>query len=293
MKKALKSIAFALLSAAMLFNFAACSSDDDSGSDDGGSTTVKLPESVGENPFKGKTLQLSSSYTSTKYKFSDKTVDKSDSIADALGETETYSYTYNAEKSVIYLKLKKVSMSYSGKTYSYSSANDWAKLASKLGNLSADELEYEKAQMADDFATIKTYKYTITDDSIDLDKYFDGQFPTEEKFYIVNKPEGEDVTLKGTCLKFAKSYSEWREARLNFSNDSFTGTAFEVTYSYYSNDAKKIGTVKGTYALSSEEGTNYFNEPVTDWYLTLKLTEVPEGLESYKDKEIKLHYEQD
>ena len=29
MKKALKSIAFALLSAAMLFNFAACSSDDD------------------------------------------------------------------------------------------------------------------------------------------------------------------------------------------------------------------------------------------------------------------------
>lgn len=292
MKKALKSIAFALFSAAMLFNFAACSSDDDSGSDDGGSTTVKLPESVGENPFKGKTLK---DYGKS-YKFSDKTVDKTDdkTVDETDGSyTETYGYTYNAETSVIYLKLKKVSMSYGGKTYSYSSANDYVKQASKLGNLSADELEYEKAQMADDFATIKTYKYTITDDSIDLDKYFDGQFPTEEKFYIVNKPEGEDVTLKGTCLKFAKSYSEWREARLNFSNDSFTGTVFEVTYSYYSNDAKKIGTVKGTYALSSEEGTNYFNEPVTDWYLTLKLTEVPEGLESYKDKEIKLHYEQD
>ena len=284
MKKALKSIAFALFSAAMLFNFAACSSDDDSGSDDGGSTTVKLPESVGENPFKGKTLK---DYGKS-YKFSDKTVDETDG-----SYTETYGYTYNAETSVIYLKLKKVSMSYGGKTYSYSSANDYVKQASKLGNLSADELEYYKAQMADDFATIKTYKYTITDDSIDLEKYFDGQLPTEEKFYTTYDTEIKGVTLKGTCLNFNEGYTEWHEAYLNFSNDSFTGTIFEVTYSYYSNDAKKLGTIKGTYTLSSEEGKNIYGDAVTDWYLTLKLTEVPEGLESYKDKEIKLHYEQE
>lgn len=288
MKKALKSIAFALLSAAMLFNFAACSSDDDSGSDDGGSTTVKLPESVGENPFKGKTLK---DYGES-YKFSDKTVDKTVDKTDG-SYTETYGYTYNAETSVIYLKLKKVSMSYGGKTYSYSSANDWAKLASKLGNLSTDELEYQKAQMADDFATIKTYKYTITDDSIDLEEYFDGQLPTEEKFYTTYGTEIKYVTLKGTKLEFNESRTDYNEAYLKFSNDSFSGTAFHVIYERYESTKTKLGTIKGTYTLSSEEGTNYLNETVTNWYLTLKLTEVPEGLESYKDKEIKLHYEQE
>ncbi len=276
MKKALKSIAFALLSAAMLFNFAACSSDDDSGSDDGGSTTVKLPESVGENPFKGKTLK---DYGKS-YKFSDKTVDETGG-----SYTETYGYTYNTETSVIYLKLKKISYG----SVSYSSASEMLKGT----NLSSADFEDYKNQLEDDFATIKTYKYTITDDSIDLEEYFDGQLPTEVKFFTTYGTEIKYVTLEGTKLEFNESRTDYNAAYLNFSNDSFSGTAFHVIYEGFESTKTKLGTIKGTYTLSSEEGKNIYGDAVTDWYLTLKLTEVPEGLESYKDKEIKLHYEQE
>lgn len=117
MKKALKSIAFALLSAAMLFNFAACSSDDDdSDSGSGGdSPSVKpatLPQVEGPNPLSGSTFEDkedSGDYTIYKFGSDTYTVTGEHSTieynlnVDVLEKSEiTYKYVVDSANSMIY-----------------------------------------------------------------------------------------------------------------------------------------------------------------------------------------------
>lgn len=116
MKKALKSIAFALLSAAMLFNFAACSSDDDSDSGSGGDApSVKpatLPQVEGPNPLSGSTFEDkedSDDYTIYKFGSDTYTVTGEHSTTennlnvDVLEKSEiTYKYVVDSANSMIY-----------------------------------------------------------------------------------------------------------------------------------------------------------------------------------------------
>ena len=106
MKKTFKKISFALLSAAILFNFAACSSGDGDSSGSGleipPATPVTLPKSSGENPFKGKSLTVDRGYESSHtktYKFSDNgtSVDVNETYNGVLESTTSYTYTYDAE----------------------------------------------------------------------------------------------------------------------------------------------------------------------------------------------------
>ena len=285
MKKALKSISAVLLAGAMLFNFAACSGDDDDNSDGGtGTPVVTLPDSKGENPFAGKTFssnQGKESYKMT-YTFSDKTVKYiEDDTEDGVKETKTFNYTYDANKSLLYLSLINIKTESGGKTYSWSSAGELLRLQASVGySITGDEYDFQKVQATNDFSLLYTYKYKITDEEIELDAYFDGKLPTYENFYFYDSTV--DIELWRNTLEIEPNGLEIRYKGFpTFTTDSFEVTIFKVERDSNRNKTyKKIGTIKGTYKT---EGTGTDNCKII-----LTFTEMPDELSSYKDKEITL-----
>lgn len=285
MKKALKKISFALFSAAILFTFAACSSgDDNSGSGDTPVSPVTLPEATGENPFKGKTFSSNKSKESDKmtYTFSDKTVKYiEDYTEDGVKETKTFNYTYDANKSLLYLSLINIKTESGGKTYSWSSAGELLRLQASVGySITGDEYDFQKVQATNDFSLLYTYKYKITDEEIELDAYFDGKLPTYENFYFYDSTV--DIELWKNTLEIEPNGSEIRYKGFpTFTTDSFEVTIFKVERDSNRNKTyKKIGTIKGTYKT---EGTGTENCKII-----LTFTEMPEELSSYKDKGVTL-----
>lgn len=285
MKKTFKKISFALLSAAILFNFAACSSGDGDSSGSGleipPATPVTLPESSGENPFKGKTF-TNNSYTETTFIFSETSVVVIEK--DENYETQnTYAYTYDADNSLLYLNLKKVQNTFDNKTYSWSSTSEYINLmlSNPSGNKpSADAIAYDTASTNNDFSLLNTYKYTITGNEIKLTSYFNGQLPTNDSFYFYDYQSGLNISSNSNRFLIENDNSEIRyEGFPTFTADTFTVTIFKTKKKDYENYTK-IGTIKGTYKT---EGTGTDNCKII-----LTFTEMPEELSSYKDKEITL-----
>lgn len=285
MKKAFKKISFALLSAAILFNFAACSSGDGDSSGSGleipPATPVKLPESSGENPFKGKTF-TTNSYTETTFIFSETSVVVIEKGEDY--ETQnTYAYTYDADNSLLYLNLKKIQNTFDNKTYSWSSTSEYINLmlSNPSGNKpSADAIAYDTASANNDFSLLNTYKYTITGNEIKLTSYFNGQLPTNDSFYFYDYQSGLNISSNSNRFLIENDNSEIRyEGFPTFTADTFTVTIFKTKKKDYENYTK-IGTIKGTYKT---EGTGTDNCKII-----LTFTEMPEELSSYKDKEVTL-----
>ena len=247
MKKALKFISVALLAGAMLFNFTACSDDDD---DDGGSSSssISLPASVGENPFNGKTLKISDY---KEYKFAADTYTFTDEDSNVI----VYSYTYDADKSLIYSAVKKVTYKEDGQEFSWSNASEYESLAKSWGESGA-ELEKNVAEEKAQFSTKITQEYVISGDSIELSDYFDGSLPSNVCFY--NYSSDFDVEIESGELEIKIGSTKYK-AYPTFKDGSFSGKVFK----------------RGANREYSSAGT-------------IKCTEVPEDLASYKDKEITL-----
>ncbi|MBR1614030.1 MAG: hypothetical protein IJ673_00980 [Treponema sp.] len=290
-----KKILAALSAAALLATtalFASCSDDEDD--DKNGTAYVTLPESVGENPLKGKTWQITSTENEEEmtisWAFTDTTATNTESETD-YQHIYTYMYSYDANQNLLYLALQSESTRFleDGEwiSYSWSSAEEYVELAKK-----EDEKAWESVSEAGkecyleyfkrDFSTRRVRKYTIGDDgSLTLKRYFDGNLPTKCWFYKdIDEDElpsgftSGDITLEGITLwnKSEDSYINY-DYFLSFNSESktFSGTMYSSTSAGVDwADATKLGTVTGTYTT---EGIG-----TSGCKVTLTFTSLPDGV---------------
>lgn len=280
MKKLTKSI-MAAGAVCLALSFAACSEDDEGGTPE---TKVELPESKGENPFTGKSWKKESSgegySASTTYAFESKTVTKTDAwnYGEDSGNSETtYRYTYDAEKSLVYLVPSKFSgTAQNGKEYSYSSVSEAEALLKEYG-YTGDNFAAEKAGIAADFATKTVYKYEIADKALKLTEYFDGTlFPISAEVGRYDSESGHEIGLSGGKISVSKNSEEGGEEEYSvyptFEGGTFSGTVYSVGEDEETDSRTftSVGTVSGTYAAS---GTGTENCKVT-----LKFTALPDSV---------------
>lgn len=264
MKKIAKLI-MAAGAVCLALSFAACSEDDEGGTPE---TKVELPESKGENPFTGKSWKKESSgegySASTTYAFESGTVTKTDAWNDGedSGNSETtYKYTYDTEKSLVYLVPSKFSgTAQNGKEYSYSSVSEAEALLKEYG-YTGDNFAAEKAGIAADFATKTVYKYEIADKALKLTEYFDGTFPSNSGFRVHDSESRLSLKLREGEIEFFKDSAESGEDAEyeiypTFEGGTFSGTVYSVGEDEETDSRTftSVGTVSGTYA-SSGTGT--------------------------------------
>lgn len=259
MKKIAKSI-MAAGAVCLALSFAACSEDDEGGTPE---TKVELPASKGENPFAGKSWKKESSgegySASTTYAFESGTVTKTDAWNDGedSGNSETtYKYTYDTEKSLVYLVPSKFSgTAQNGKEYSYSSVSEAEALLKEYG-YTGENFAAEKAGIAADFATKTVYKYEIADKALKLTEYFDGTFPISAEFGRYNSESGLEIGFSGGKISVSKNSEEGGEEEYSvyptFKDGTFSGTVYSVGEDEETDSRTftSVGTVSGTYVAS-------------------------------------------
>lgn len=280
MKKLTKSI-MAAGAVCLALSFAACSEDDEGGTPE---TKVELPASKGENPFAGKSWKKESSgegySASTTYAFESKTVTKTDAwnYGEDSGNSETtYRYTYDAEKSLVYLAPSKFSgTAQDGKEYSYSSVSEAEALMKEM-EYTGDKLSWAKASVSAVFATTTVYKYDIADKTLKLTEYFDGTFPSNSSFRVHDSESRLSLKLREGEIEFFKHSAESGEDAEyeiypTFKDGTFSGTVYKNVYDEDTEESTctNVGTASGTYASS---GTGTENCKVT-----LKFTALPDSV---------------
>ena len=284
-----KKILAALSAAALLATtalFASCSDDEDD--DKNGTAYVTLPESVGENPLKGKTWQCTSGSGkwTVKWAFTDTTATYTESETDHTN-IETYKYSYDANQKLLYLAFQSESWTEDGETTSWSSVEEYEELIKKEAeeygeSLSDVELECELEWVKQEFSTLEVNKYTIDDDgSLKLEDYFDGNLPTKCDFY---KSFGEselpsEYTSGSILLDQIRLEDSDRTDYRYYYDLSFNSEAKTFSGNMYSwkrpegedlGDTTKLGTVKGSYTT---EGTR-----TSGCKVTLTFTALPDGV---------------
>ena len=283
-----KKILAALSATALLATtalFASCSDDEDD--DKNGTTYVTLPESVGENPLKGKTWQIENDEegSTCSWKFTDTTATYTKSKTD-YQDIYTYKYSYDANQKLLYLALQSEGWTEDGETTSWSSVKEYEEQMKKESeeegwSVSEATIECELEDVKQEFSTLEVNKYTIDDDgSLKLEDYFDGNLPTKCSFYK-NIDESE-LTEEYTYGR-VRSYDIWLEDSENMYRYeyflSFNSEAKTFRGNMYSQkrprgedwgDATKLGTVTGTYTT---EGIG-----TSGCKVTLTFTEIPDGV---------------
>ena len=288
-----KKILAALSAAALLATtalFASCSDDED---DDGKNGTVyaTLPESVGENPFKGKTWQYTSGSGKRTYKWSftdtTATYTKSDESETYYTNIETYKYSYDANQKLLYLAFQSESWTEDGETTSWSSVEEYEELIKKEAeeygeSLSDVELECELEWVKQEFSTLEVNKYTIDDDgSLTLEDYFDGNLPTKCDFYkefgeseLPSEYTSGDISLDEIWFEDSDrtDYRYYYDLSFNSEAKTFSGKLYSQTSAVEEewSDITKLGTVTGTYTT---EGIG-----TSGCKVTLTFTELPDGV---------------
>lgn len=201
-------------------------------------STVKLPESVGENPFTGKTFTITDEETA---KFSSNTVEFITTKTSESYTTE-YFYTYDAEKSVLYLAL----CSYSDDDMSYSSISEAVSFIKGLdvSGLSEGFLDQWAAEITAKFNTLTSYKYTISDSSLTLDAYFAGTLPSNVLFRTdFNSNPGFELEYGNLYFSTNDSSGSYSCSPTFKSDGTFSGTLYKIDSEEYTN----LGTISGTY----------------------------------------------
>ena len=280
-----KKILAALSAAALLATtalFSSCSDDEDD--DKNGTAYVTLPESVGENPLKGKTWQIENDEegATCSWKFTDTTATYTYSRTDYT-DIETFKYSYDANQNLLYLALQSESVTDDGKTFSWSSVEEYEEQMKKWyeeegESLSDVELESELEYFKQEFSTLEVNKYTIGEDgSLTLERYFDGNLPTACRFY---KSFGEsELTSEYTHVSIGLDYISLSTSDKGYEYDyplsfnteakTFSGNMYDLTE--VSGDfATKLGTVTGTYTT---EGIG-----TSGCKVTLTFKELPGGV---------------
>ena len=286
-KKILAALsAAALLAAGALF--ASCSDDEDD--DKNGTAYVTLPESVGENPLKGKTWQYTSGSgkRTDKWAFTDTTATYTESNESETDYQDiyTYKYSYDANQNLLYLALQSEGWTEDGETISWSSVEEYEELAKKESeeegwSVSEATIECELESIKQEFSTLEVKKYTIGEDgSLTLEDYFDGKLPTACGFY--KSFDESDLPSEYTYGR-VRLYDIWLEDSENMYRYkyflSFNSEAKTFRGNMYSQkrprgedwgDATKLGTVTGTYTT---EGIG-----TSGCKVTFTFTALPDGV---------------
>ena len=175
---------------------------------------------------------------------------------DSGNSETTYKYTYDTEKSLVYLVPSKFSgTAQNGKEYSYSSVSEAESLLKEYG-YTGDNFAAEKAGIAADFATTTVYKYDIADKTLKLTEYFDGTFPISVEFGRYDSESGLAIWLLGGKISVSKNSEEGGEEEYfvypTFKDGTFTGTVYSVGEDEETDSRTftSVGTVSGTYAAS-------------------------------------------
>lgn len=176
--KFVKAFAFASVLALVVCMVIGCSNASDSGSGNGGSggggsgstnLKAKLPASVGEDPFNGKTYQYSSAIYKAEFKDGVLTITKSDA------PYYTYHYSYDATNKRLYCIFRSITKD--GKTYddvkAYVTKND-ALLTSPLVGYTKDYVRDNAAALIVCYTQLYSFSYEQSDSSLTLTPYFNG-----------------------------------------------------------------------------------------------------------------------
>ena len=286
-----KKILAALSAAALLATtalFSSCSDDEDD--DKNGTAYVTLPESVGENPLKGKTWKRTitehEEEVTISWSFTDTTATYTESETDSK-YIETYKYSYDANQNLLYLALQSESNSWTedGKTTSYS----WSSVEEYKEQLKEEVEEYGESISEDaierfieytkqEFSTLEVNKYTIGEDgSLTLERYFDGNLPTAcyfrkhfDQSELTSDYTHVSISLEDIGLSNSeKSYEYDYPLSFNSEAKTFSGSMYDLT-GVSGDFATKLGTVTGTYFT---EGTG-----TSGCKVTLTFTEIPDGV---------------
>ena len=289
-----KKILAALSAAALLATtalFASCSDDEDD--DKNGTAYVTLPESVGENPLKGKTWKYqytdtygdgSDSWSGT-WSFTDTTATYTDSETD-YKHIYTYKYSYDANQKLLYLALQSEGWTEDGETISWSSVEEYEEEMKKESeeegwSVSEATIECELEDVKQEFSTRGVKKYTIGDDgSLTLEDYFDGNLPTKCDFYkdfgeseLPSEYTSGSISLDEIWLEDSENMYRY-EYFLSFNSEAktFRGNMYSQKRPRGEDwgDATKLGTVKGSY-ITEGIGTSCCK-------VTLTFTEIPDGV---------------
>lgn len=244
-----------------------------SGKTEGGSSattpTVTLPESVGTNPFSGKTFTVEGS-SSEKMRTWTFTNDAATETYTRIKNNETktensiYRYSYDSNQNLLFLSFKSFSGENRGITYSFSSLEEYEEVLRMYSGLSEVELESELAVCANQFATMVVYKYEISGSSISLIDYFYGTLPTTASFRTsdnkISLKKGEGIWLwpEGST----GNGDGYHRIAPVYNDGTFTGKLS------YNNEI--IGSIEGTYTTSGK-GTSGCS-------ITLTFTKLPESV---------------
>lgn len=250
--KKLNRILFSILFASLVLPFASCGDDEEE--DD--TPKASLPTSVGENIFSGKTFTYEDEHENVStLKFKESTVVFTEEDDDGTYE-KTYQYSYDTEKSILYLAFQSISGTEAGEAFSLSNADEYVAYRKK-------ELESEGVELTEDYllflsedgkdwfsGNVDEYKYEITGDVISLEDYFDGNLPTECKFYSADGSVRVSDKIKLDVLEHGDSavYECFRTVNCSYSDGKFSGNI----YGEFNHDDgyKLLGKVEGTYSTS-------------------------------------------
>ncbi|MBR1614610.1 MAG: hypothetical protein IJ673_03925, partial [Treponema sp.] len=262
-----------------------CSDDEDD--DKNGTAYATLPESVGENPLKGKTWQRTSENRAYKWSFSDTTATYTTESKTDYTEIETYKYSYDANQNLLYLAFQSESWTEDGETTSWSSVEEYEELIKKEAeeygeSLSDVDLEIELEYCKQVFSTREVKKYTIgEDDSLKLEDYFDGNLPTKCSFYkdfgeseLPSEYTSGSILLDQIRLEDSDrtDYRYYYDLSFNSKAKTFSGKLYSQTSAVEEewSDITKLGTVTGTYTT---EGIG-----TSGCKVTLTFTALPDGV---------------
>lgn len=285
-KKILAAVSIVALAASAAF-FASCTDDED----DEKITTphATLPESVGANPFAGKTWEMSD--ISDGQEVDSECWEFSDTMAtwrheyyrdrELFADNYVYNYSYNADENLLYLSFQSASGTDDGGEWSYASLEVCKKLAEARGwSPVATEMKLEWVEQ--EFSLLEIKKYTIDGNTLKLEDYFDGSLPTlcefEKKFTEDELPYEDSsnsyghVGLDEVWLLDETGHETGHDYCYNptFKNGSFSGTAYDFNGDEMT--AVKLGIISGTYTTS---GSGTAESGCT---VTLNFTSIPSGI---------------
>lgn len=275
MLKRLKKIALLFVSILVLFSGMSCSSGDDNDgntntenesnnnnnnnnnnagnnnnadNNDGENNTDELPESVGTNPFAGKTF-IVGEYEDIEYRFTENKVTVVE-VYDGIEEVyATFNYTYDIEKQLLYMEVDVNSV--------YGSMDEAIEYMISVGVEESDtDLLMVSAQ------AIELSKYEIDGNKLRLADAYD---PNDLRT-IDGANDDVDYYYGNIYFDIYDSENISYSAFIKYDGNNFSGSIYLYEYNEEEDleSYTKKGEIKGTYSIDSENDT-----------FTLTVTECP------------------
>ncbi len=241
---------------------------------------INLPESVGQNPFAGRVFTTSdgngnnTSLSTWSFTNNKATYSNSDS-----SYTMTYNYTYNTNNNLLYLACTELSQrNPSGD--GVETLNSVSSVVEFLEGYYPDYSEERKCDLIDwglkcYFYSKEIYQYSISENTLNLIKYFDGTLPVEVRF-VSNNNTSPYISLCGSCLSLGSQPGCPCCYFCDFNDGKIFG---KLVTSQYSGPLTVLeGEILGDFEASyTTSGTGPSNCSVT-----LTFTKLPESIQGYE-----------